>query len=182
MATNDDQAPRHELRGSLIGGCIAALALFGMAVAVGRIETFEALSLIQSVLPTARFLATAVITAATTVLALMLTLIGLSLRSEFSFHPRLYQRARYITNLSVLSLTMGVGLLLAVSVPISEVEELRSYYTILYYILVAVIALVGGMIVSVGLLIGATLRDLTDIGHPDGDSDLLAGESYPDIR
>lgn len=163
----------HELRGSLIGGIIAAVALFAMTVAVGWVQSFEALSLIQSVLPTARFLATAVITAATTVLALMLTLIGLSLNSDFSFHPRLYQRARYITNLSVLSLAMGVGLLLAVSVPISEVEELRRYYAVLYYILVAAIAIVGGMIVSVGLLIGATLRGLTEIGHPEGDSDLV---------
>jgi len=153
---------------------VAAIALFGMVIGVGQVGSFEALRLIESVLPTARFLGSTVTAAATTVLALLLTLMGLSLTSEFTFKPRLYTRARYITTLSVITIMMGVGLLLAVSVPISEVEEFRQYYVTLYYSLAAVMAVVGGLIVAVGLMIGATLRGFIDFGHPEGASDLVA--------
>lgn len=162
-----------ELKGALTGGVVATVALFVMAVAVGRVASFEALSLIQAVQPGARFLASTVIAAAITVLALLLTLLGLSMNSEFSFHTRLYTRARHITRLSVACIIMGVVLLLAVGIPLEEVEELRPYYSVLYYVLTAVMAAVGGLVVAVGLMIGSTLRGLIEIQEPDAVSDLL---------
>lgn len=165
-----------ELRGSLIGGLVAALTLFAMVVLVGRVGSFEALRLIEAVLPGARFLAAAVIGGALTVMALLLTLLGLSITSEHTFHDRLYTRVSYITKLSVASIIVSVGLLLAVGVPIQEVDEVRPYYAILYYVLAAGMALVGGMVVSIGLMIGATLRGLVDVQHSAGTSDLLSEE------
>ena len=162
-----------ELRGSVIGGVVAGAALFGMVVLVGRIGSFEALRLIESVKPGARFLAAAVMGGALTVLALMLTVLAFSMTSHFTFHPRLYTRVGLITNLSVLSIIVSVGLLLAVGVPIQEVDEVRPYYAILYYLLAAGMALLGGMVVSMGRMIGATLRGLVDVQHPDAVSDLL---------
>jgi len=163
-----------ELHGALIGGGIAALALFGMVIGVGRVGSFEALRLIESVVPTARFLAAAAITSALTILALLLALLGLSLNSDYSFKPRLYSRARNISALSVACMVMSVGLLLAVSVPIGEVDEIRGLYAVLYYSLAAAMAVVGGLLISVGLMIGTTLRGLIQIGHPKEVSDLLA--------
>ncbi len=168
-----------ELKGSLIGGLVTALTLFAMVVLVGRIGSFEALRLIQSALPGARFLASAVIGGALTVLALLLTLLGLSMTSEYVFHTRLYTRVSYITKLSVASIIMSAGLLLAVGVPVQEVDEMRPYYAILYYVLAGGMALVGGMVVSMGLMIGSTLRGLVDVQHPDGVSDLLIEEEHP---
>lgn len=165
-----------ELKGSLVGGLIAALAFFAMVILVGRIGSFEALGLIESVLPGARFLASTVIGGTLTVLALLLTLLGLSMTSDYTFHPRLYTRVSYITKLSVASIILSTGLLLAVGVPIREVDEIRPYYAILYYILAGGMALVGGMVVSMGLMIGATLRGLVNVQHPDGVSDLLSDD------
>lgn len=165
-----------ELRGSVIGGLVAAAALFAMVVLVGRVGSFEALRLIESVLPGARFLASAVMAGSLTVLALLLTLLGLSITSHFTFHPRLYTRVGLITNLSVLSIIVAVGLLLAVGVPIQEVDEVRPYYAVLYYVLAAGMALLGGMVVSMGLMIGSTLRGLVNVQHPDAISDLLSEE------
>ena len=165
-----------EMRGSLIGGAVSTLALFAMVIAVGRVASFEALRLIQAVLPGARFLASTVIAAAITVLALLLTLLGLSMNSEVSFHERLYTRARHITRLSVACMIMGVVLLLAVGVPLEEVEEVRPYYSLLYYILTALMASVGGLVVAMGLMIGSTLRGLIEIQQPNAASDLVHTE------
>lgn len=162
-----------EVRGAIIGGFVASLALFAMVIAVGSVASFEALRLIESVQPGARFLASTVIAAAITVLALLLTLLGLSMNSEFSFHERLYTRARHITRLSVACIIMGVVLLLAIGVPLEEVEEVRPYYSVLYYLLTGVMASVGGLVVAMGLMIGSTLRGLIEIQQPDAVSDLL---------
>lgn len=163
----------HELRGALAGGVVAAFALFATVIGVGRPGSFEALGLIEAALPTARFLASTVVGSAVTTLALLLTIVGLSLRADYDFHDRLYSRVRYLTTLSVVSIVIGVLVLLAVTVPIGEVEELRTYYSAFYYGLAAAMAVLGGVVVSMGLLIGATLRGLLEIGAPRGTSDLL---------
>lgn len=165
-----------ELKGSVIGGLVAAVALFAMVVLVGRVGSFEALQLIESVLPGARFLAWAVLGGSLTVLALLLTLLGLSITSDYTFHPRLYTRVGLITNLSVLSIIVAVGLLLAVGVPVQEADEVRPDYAVLYYLLAAGMALLGGIVVSMGLMIGSTLRGLVNVQHPDAVSDLLSEE------
>lgn len=175
IGSGDRSLRSSELRGSVIGGLVAAAALFAMVVLVGRVGSFEALRLIESVLPGARFLASAVMGGSLTVLALLLTLLGL-MTSHFTFHPRLYTRVGFITNLSVLSIIVAVGLLLAVGVPIQEVDEVRPYYVVLYYVLAAGMALLGGMAVSMGLMIGSTLRGLVNVQHPDEISDLLSEE------
>lgn len=79
------QSQRAELGWALFGGALASVALFAMTIGVGRVGDFQALRLIEAVLPTARFMASSAVAAAVTVLALLLTLLGLSLNSEFRF-------------------------------------------------------------------------------------------------
>lgn len=157
----------------MLGGLVTASFLFVIVIAIGRIGSFEAMGLIESVLPTARFLGSTVIAAAVTVLALLLTLIGLSLNSEHQFSERLYSRAIRITRMAVICMIMGVGVLLAVSIPVVEVEGLRRYYAILYYLLSAAIAVLGGVLTTMGLMLGTTLKGLIQAAHPEEQSDLI---------
>lgn len=174
MAGGRRSAGTHELWGALAGGAIAAAVMFVIVIGVGKVGSFEALRLIEASLSTARFLASTVLGSAITVLALLLTLIGLSLSSEFSFSPRLYARAGYVTTLSVVCIVVAALVLLGLTVPIGEVEGLRTYYDVFYYALAMAMAVLGGLVVSMALLIGATLKGLIRIGHPEGESDLLA--------
>lgn len=162
-----------EFKGPLLGGLISAVGLFVLVFAVGRIGDFEALRIISAALPSARFLASAAIGAGVTILALLLTLIGLSLTLEISFHVRLYQRLRAITSLTVAAIVIGVALLLAVTVPIGEVEELSGAYDVLYYALGIAVASLGGLMVTIGLMISSTLSGLIDLAHPEGPDHLL---------
>lgn len=162
-----------EFRGAAVGGLVTASFLFVVVIGVGQIHSFEARGLIEAVLPAARFLSSTVVGAAVTVLALLLTLVGLSLNTEQQFSARLYDRAIRITRMAVICIIMGVGVLLAVSVPIVEVEEISELYASLYYILSAAIAVLGGLVTTMGLMIGATLRGLIGAAHPEGESDLI---------
>lgn len=174
MSNDNADEPRQELRGAMFGGLVTASFLFAVVIGVGRIGNFEALRLIEAVLPAARFLASTVVAASVTVLALLLTLVGLSLNSEHSFAARLYTRAQTITRISVVCMIMGVGVLLAVGVPVGEVDEIQVPYAILYYLLSAALAILGGLVTTMGLMIGSTLRSLINVGHPEGFSDVLA--------
>ena len=169
-----------ELKGPLVGGTVAAIALFGTVVGVGGVGDFEALRIIEAVLPTTRFLASTAIGGGMTVLALLLTLIGLSLSTDVTFTPRLYRRAKLITTLTVVAIVLGAVLLLAVTMPLGEVEELRSFYDILYYVLAIAIAVLGGVVITVGLMISSTLNGLIQLAHPDGSNQLLHAPSDED--
>lgn len=180
MRLPETGASSHEMRGSIAGGAVAAVALFATVLGVGSVGSFEALRLIEAMLGTARFLAATVIGGSLTVLALLLTVLGLSLSSSYKFSARLYTRARYLTRLSVIGIVLGTLILLAVTIPIGEVEEFRIYYAFFYYTLAAALAILGGLVVAIGLLIGATLRGLIAIGHPQAESDLLQDDPVPD--
>jgi hypothetical protein len=58
--------------------------------------------------------------------------------------PALYERAQYITILSMVAIVVGVGILLAVAVPVGEVEGLDGFFDLLYYILVLAVSVLGG--------------------------------------
>lgn len=161
-----------EIWGSLVGGGTGAVALFALTVAVGRFSSGEALRLIESITPAVRFLGVGVVTASITVLGLLLTLLGLSLNSEYQFKPRFYRRVGHITTLSVIGLVTAVAMLLAATVPVGEVDEAR-FYDAYYYVLASGISVLGGVTISMGLMIGATLRGLVRIGRPESTSDLL---------
>lgn len=162
-----------EFKGAAIGGLVTASFLLIVIIGVGQIHSFEARGLIEAVLAPARFLGSTVVGASVTVLALLLTLIGLSLNTREQFSARLYDRAIRITRMAVVCIIMGVGVLLAVSVPVVEVPEISRHYAVLYYGLSVAIAVLGGLVTSMGLMIGATLRGLIGAAHPDGESDLV---------
>ena len=162
-----------EFKGAAVGGLVTASFLFFVIIGIGQIHSFQARGLIEAVLPTARFLGSTVIGAAVTVLALLLTLIALSLDSREQFSSRLYDRAIRITRMAVVCIIMGVGVLLAVSIPVVEVEGISELYAGLYYGLSAAIAVLGGLVTTMGLMIGATLRGLIGVAHPEGESDLI---------
>lgn len=163
---------RTALNGALIAGTIAALGLFGGVILVGSVGDFEALRLIRATIPTAHFLAAAAVGAGITVLALMLTLIGITNSSEWRFSELHYRRTRNITNLALGVIAAGVVVLVAVAIPIEEVVELQDFYSTLYYALAAMLSILGGLTVAMSLMIGATIKALIAVavsggaGHP----------------
>lgn len=112
---------------------------------------------------------------------MLLTLLGLSLTSEFHFRKKFYRRVEQITTISVISMVLAVAMLLAAAVPIHQVESLNGFYDVYYYVVAAGISALGGITIATGL-IGATLRALVRIGRPDSPSDLLYDPDAEDDR
>lgn len=142
-----------------------AITVFGSVLGVGTVGSSKALRLIEAALPTTRFLASSAITAAVTTLALVMTVLGLSLSSDFEFSDLHYSRMRGIAWLSVLTIVVSTLLLVMVTLPLEEVEGLSTWYSIFYHGLAGMIGLLGGLVVAMGLLIGSTIRGLIGIGR-----------------
>ena len=166
-----------ELKGALLGGAVIFIGLLGGVILVGNVGDFQALRLIEATLPTARFLAAAGVGAGMTVLALMLTLIGITSSSDLTFSERHFRRIRNVNFLAIALIVVSVSVLVVLAIPIEEVEELSSYYSVLYYTLAAMVSLLGGLVVATSLMIGGTVNGLVEMARPDGDSRLVSDQS-----
>ena len=162
--------PRRELAIAVAGGAIAGSTLFGIIIAVGNIGDFQALRLIEAALPTSRFLASTAIAVGATTIALILTLLSINLTTEIDFSDQHYRRIGYITKLSIVTIIVSTLVLIAVTVPIEEVEELMSYYDALYYALAGATAIVGGTVIATALLISETVSGLVRVVRSDEDT------------
>lgn len=145
---------------------MAALTLFGIILVVGNTGGFQALRLIEAALPTTRFLASTAIAVGATTIALILTLLSINLTTELDFSDSHYRRIGYITRLSIVTIVVSTLVLIAVTVPIEEVEELIRYYDTMYYLLAASTAIVGGSLIATALLISETVSSLVRVVRP----------------
>lgn len=168
-----------DLRKALLGGLIAAVVSITGSVMVGHISGSEGLRLVEAMLPSVRFLCIAVMTASATILALMLTVLGLSRNAPSPLRSSHYKRVEQVALLDSITFVLATLLLLMLTIPIGEsVAFSAEWYTTMYYVLLVVSSLLGGMLISVVLMIYGTVRDLVEaIGLEREDSSVLLSES-----
>jgi hypothetical protein len=154
---------------ALIGGIIAGSIALGGQWLVGQIYSgWEARRLLESVISSALFFGSSIVTAAATILALMLTMLGLTHQSESEFDPVFYKRIERISLLSTISLVGGVLLLQFLSIPLQESDEVPAYwYKIIYYILIVSIAGLAGLVVGIVLMLFNSIRSLIKVISPN---------------
>lgn len=159
-------------RALIVGAITAAFALLG-SITVGSIGDATALSLLETIRPTTRFLGFAAITAPGTILALLLTMLSFSRGWDHSFRSEYYDRIRQVALLCTLSITGAVFLLLFLNVPISESQELQSWYEAFYYGVVIWTSLLGGTVITIMFILHTTIVDLICVLDPHVDASSL---------
>lgn len=165
-----------DLRFALVGGGVTAATMFAGVVLVGTVNPGEGLGLIDAVRPTIRIFAAGTMGAAATVLALMLTVLGFTLQVDGDFGAHHYRRVSYISLLSTVIIVVSILSLLALAFPVQEADTLRLYHHLLYYGLVGLGSLLGGLMVSVALMLDRTVRGLVAFIRPGGESSLVDQE------
>ncbi len=149
---------------ALVGGLLAGgVAIVGQYL-VGRVYTgAEARQLLQAVVPSARSLGTSVVTASSTILALMLTMISLSRHATSQLEQTFFKRIQRIGLLSTVGLIAAMLLLLFLSIPIQESDQLpASWYSIVYYTL-TITAAVTGLLVAIVLMLYNAMGSLVKV-------------------
>ncbi|MDX1612775.1 MAG: hypothetical protein R3300_00620 [Candidatus Promineifilaceae bacterium] len=157
-----------------IGGVVAALIALTGLLAVNVSSGSEARFLLEGMLPSIRFLCSAVMTSTATVLALMLTLLSLSDTQGGKVKSVHYDRVRQIAQVDSVTFAAALILLLLVSVPLAETSEVpANWYSVFYYIAIFYTASLGGALITVVLMLYNAVTDLINIVHPGEKSDLL---------
>lgn len=167
---------RDDLRWATAGGIAAAVIGFaGMAV-VGTATSFEARRLLDAVLPTVRFAASAYVAGGATILALMLTLITFSITHELEFRASHYNRIRQIAGLTTAVIVGSVMLLMFLSFPLGEADVDRSWYLGVYYAVLFGGAVTGGAFISMVLMLFYAVRELINVGQNPTSASILVSD------
>ena len=158
-----------------VGGAVAALvALMGL-ILVNVSSGGEARFLLEGMLPSIRFLCSAVMTATATVLALMLTLLSVSNAESGELKAHHYDRVHQIARVDSATFAAALILLLLVSVPLAESSQVPTgWYTVVYYIAVFYAAGLGGALITVVFMLYHAITDLIDAIHPNAESAVRA--------
>lgn len=161
-----------------VGGILAAIITLLGGYAVGRISGYEARVLLEATLPTTRFLCSAVMTATASILALMLTLLGLSSGLSVTLKPSHYIRVRRIALIDLVAFTLATLFLLLLSVPVSESDKVpTSWFTTLYYAILGISSILGGILISTVLMLYDTIKDVIRVvGLHEESSDIVVTE------
>lgn len=176
----DSPSRREDLRWAAVGGVAAGIVGFVGMVIVGTASAFEARRLLDAVLPTVRFAASAYIAGGATILALMLTLITFSISHDMEFHESHYRRIRDIARLTTAVIVASVMLLMFLSFPLGEADANRGWYQWVYYAVLLAGAGTGGLFISVILMLFYAVRGLIGVGQDPEQSSLVVTASDRD--
>jgi hypothetical protein len=145
----------------LYGGLITAV-FSGLAVyTLGNISGYEALQLLEASMDRISMLFNTIILASATILALILTLLGISSGSESKLKKYHYKQvlslARFVSFLFIVTL-ISFQLL---NIPIAETESVpTSWYNIIYWITLLTSSLLSGIMVAVILMLYKTIHNI----------------------
>ncbi len=166
-----------DLKHALIGGGIAAVVTAAITLLVGNLSAGEAQAHLEASLPTTRFLCASVMTAAATTLALMLTLLSVSSGTERKIKPAHYHRVQQIALVDTVAFIGATVLLLLLAMPVGKAEHVTSqWYDVVYYLVTALSALLGGTLISVMLMLYKATCDMITVFSPDMETSLFVEE------
>lgn len=171
---------RADLKWAAFGGVAAAVIGVGGMVLVGAVTSAEARRLLEAMLDTVRFAASAYVAGGATILALMLTLLTFSLSHDIEFHGSHYRRIRQLAALDAAVIIASVVLLMLISVPLDEADVSHNYYRWMYYAVLLGGSATGGIFISVVLMLLYAVRGLVVLAEDERKSDLVVTPPEPD--
>ncbi|QDT00723.1 hypothetical protein [Adhaeretor mobilis] len=159
-------------------GLVATLLMAGVVFMIGRVTSDEARVLLEAILPTSRFMCSAVMTAAATILALMLTLLGMSINSDLQMKPLFYRRIQEIAFYDMLVLIMAILFLVIHCIPITKSDDIPPWwYSTAYYTVLTLSAILAGAVISIVMMLYTAIRDIIHTFGLEEDTGLVRDSS-----
>ncbi len=155
-------------RQAFIGGLFVFLvALAGILLIGGVYSDTQARVLIEAMVPSLRTLCFAIITASATIISLLLTTVGFAHRLDNDFDKRFYHQIKLIARLCAIVLSLSVAVLMVLTMPLTETEQLQSWFSTMYYVLILSSALLAAIIIAIIILIYRTVVDIIHVVYPE---------------
>lgn len=150
--------------GAVMTGLVVLLSRWAMGE---YYSDLEARHLLDAMTESALFLTAAITTGSATIIALMLTLLGLTRHVQDQFQRAFHDRIRTIAWLATVALLGALIVLVTMTVPVVESEAISTrWYRALWWAFSGAIALVSGIFVSVVLTLLVTIIGAVDVLRP----------------
>ena len=151
------------------GAAVMLLIVLASRLVIGNVYSgFEARRLVEAMSSSALYLSAALATASATIIALMLTILGLTRHAAAAFERAFFQRVKTIATMSTVALVGSVALLTMLSIPLEESESIAiGWYTTVYWVYSGVIGVLAGLFVAIVLLLLAAVYGIIQVLAPD---------------
>jgi hypothetical protein len=154
------------------GGLVAAGVALAFTLGVGRVSAYEVPKLLEPFIGTLQYFCSAMCTASGTIVALMLTALGLSAQSQRRFAEFHYRRLRFIAWMATTVFVMAALLLLLIGVPLERADRIpRSFHAYVYYTVTIYSAVLCGVVVSTVLMLYRTVAETIEAVGLDTNAD-----------
>jgi hypothetical protein len=148
-------------RPSFVASAVVFIAAIAGFFVIGGIYTnTQARGLVEAMTPSVRTLCFAVITSTSTIIPLLLATLSLARRVDQDFDATFYYRVKIIGLLGAVALASATLLLLFISIPLTESENLRAWFRVVYVIVVLGAAWIASLLVSIVMTLYFVLMDI----------------------
>lgn len=146
---------------AIIGGLVSTIFMGAGTIIFGEVSGYEAKILLQSSLSGINMICNTVILGASTILALMLTLLSLSRAAESSLTKTHYKNVLLIAKFDTILIIVAVISFLLLNLPITETNDVSSsWYKIIYYVSLALASILGGGFIAVVTMLYGTIANV----------------------
>lgn len=151
---------KRALIGGLISACMIALCVF----LLGNVSGYEAKQLLKASIPGINMLCNTIILASATILALLLTLLGVSSGVESKLKDQHYFEVMNIAKIDTM-LFIGVLIMFQLfNIPITESENVETqWFKIIYWSVLLASSIISGAMVVVILMLYNTVTNIIEI-------------------
>ena len=148
----------------MLGGFLS-LAIIGLSTfMLGHLSGYEAKVLIKSSIAGLNTLCNTIVLASATILALMLTLLGVSSSTSSTLKEDHYKHIMQLAQLDTIIFVVSLLFFLLFNLPVTESENIPdNWFDIIYYITLGVSAVLSSALVVVVLMLYNTIVNIIKI-------------------
>lgn len=158
---------RSDARNAIIAGSLAGAIILAGSWMTGHVSGGEARHLLEIIMPNVRSFSGTVVLASGTILALMLTLLGLSTSTDADLTYYHYQRVKQIARIDTATFIAAVLIYLLLNVPIEESDKSNvNFFYVLYYATLIISSALAGAVITVVLMLYNTIKDIINVLGP----------------
>ncbi|MCM4156816.1 hypothetical protein [Gramella sp. AN32] len=167
-----------------VGGIVSTVVMGTGTFILGQVSGYKALELLQNSLSGINMLCNTVILGCTTILALMLTLLGISRSSNNKLTNQHYKNLLMIAKSNIILLVVTVITFLMLNLPISESEEVSTgWYEAIYYLSLGMASILGGGFIAVVMMLyGTVVNVILIVGLEVDEHPLLSTEDVEETK
>ena len=163
---------------AIVGGVVSTIVMASGTIILGQISGYKAMELLKHSMSGINMLCNTVILGSTTILALMLTLLGLSRSTESRLTKRHYKDVLIIAKSDTILIVVAVITFLMLNLPIRESESVgTSWYETIYYVSLSMASFLGGGFIAVVMMLYGTITNvILIVGLGKKDHPLISDE------